>query len=193
MSKDTAVPQLLTVFQRYGYEGATLAKLSVATGLGKASLYHYFPKGKEEMAAAVLDYLDRGLQENILAPLYSKLPPLDRLIAMNDRIDEFYCHGSQACLLALLSVGEAHDLFQPQIQRTLTLWIDGLTTVAIETGIDPQISRQRAEDAVLQIQGALVLARGLNDPAIFKRILQRLPEILLDSCLPLSRSPIVKS
>ena len=45
MSKDTAVPQLLTVFQRYGYEGATLAKLSAATGLGKASLYHYFSQG----------------------------------------------------------------------------------------------------------------------------------------------------
>jgi TetR/AcrR family transcriptional regulator, lmrAB and yxaGH operons repressor len=191
MSKDTAVPQLLTVFQRYGYEGATLAKLSAATGLGKASLYHYFPKGKEEMAAAVLDYLDRGLQENILAPLHSELPPIDRLMAMTDRIDEFYCHGSQACLLALLSVGEAHDLFQPQIQRTLTLWIDGLATVAIAAGIDPQTARLRAEDAVVQTQGALVLARGLNDPTIFRRVLQRLPAILCNPRLPLSQSPIV--
>ena len=96
-------------------------------------------------------------------------------------------------LLALLSVGEAHDLFQCQIQRTLTLWIDCLATVAIAAGIDPQTARQRAEDAVLQIQGALVLARGLNDPAIFRRVLQRLPAILFDSCLPLSQSQIVKS
>ncbi|MCY7320404.1 MAG: TetR/AcrR family transcriptional regulator, partial [Phormidesmis sp. CAN_BIN36] len=71
MSKDSAIPELVKVFRQYGYEGATLAKLSEATGLGKASLYHHFPKGKEEMASAVLDYLNRGLQEQILAPLRS--------------------------------------------------------------------------------------------------------------------------
>ena len=179
MSKERAIPQLLSVFQQYGYEGATLAKLSEASGLGRASLYHHFPQGKEEMAGAVLNYLDRGLQANILAPLHSNLPPLDRLLAMNEQIDRFYQHGEQACLLALLSVGEAHSLFQSQIQRTLSLWIDGLAKVAIEANVPPQLAHQRAEDAVLQIQGSLILARGLNDPAIFNRILQSLPAMLL--------------
>jgi TetR/AcrR family transcriptional regulator, lmrAB and yxaGH operons repressor len=179
MSKDVAIPQLLTVFQQYGYEGATLAKLSEATGLGRASLYHHFPKGKEEMAAAVLEYLDRGLRDNILAPLHSELPAIDRLKAMNEKVDEFYCHGSQACLLALLSVGTANDMFQTQIQRTLRQWIDGLASVAISDGIEPEIAHQRAEDAVVQVQGALVLSRGLNDTTIFQRVLDRLPALLL--------------
>lgn len=179
MSKDTAIPQLLTVFQQYGYEGATLAKLSEATGLGRASLYHHFPKGKEEMAASVLDYLNRGLQENILAPLQSDLPPADRIRAMNKNINAFYHQGEQPCLLALLSVGEAHDLFQSQIQQALDLWIKSLAQVAIEVGVNSETAYQRAEDAVLQIQGALVLSRGLNNTAIFKRVLKRLPEMLL--------------
>lgn len=179
MSKEAAIPQLLTVFQKYGYDGATLAKLSEATGLGKASLYHHFPKGKEEMAAAVLDYLDRGLAETILAPLHSDLPPVARLKAMNEQIDEFYCQGSAACLLAMLSIGEAYPLFQSQIEQILTQWIDELAAVAIEVGVQPKIARQQAEDVVVQLEGALVLARGLNDPTIFKRVLDRLPEILL--------------
>lgn len=179
MSKNTAIPQLLTVFRQYGYEGATLAKLSEATGLGRASLYHHFPKGKEEMAASVLDYLNQGLQENILAPLHSDRPPADRIHAMNKNIDAFYHQGEQACLLALLSVGEAHDLFQSQIQQALDLWIESLAQVAIEANVNPKTAHQRAEDAVLQIQGALVLARGLNNTAIFKRVLKHLPEMLL--------------
>ena len=189
MSKDSAIPQLVEVFRQYGYEGATLAKLSEATGLGKASLYHHFPKGKEEMASAVLDYLNRGLQEQILAPLRSDpsehdgadRSPLDRIRAMNKNIDAFYNQGEQACLLALLSVGEAHDLFQRQIQQSLELWVDSLAKVAIESGIPPKTARQRAEDAVLQIQGALMLSRGLNNTAIFKRVLQHIPEMLLNS------------
>jgi len=181
MSKDTAIPKLLSVFQQYGYEGATLARLSEATGLGRTSLYHHFPKGKEEMATTVLDYLNQGLQTQILAPLRSDRPPADRLRAMNENIDMFYCQGEKACLLALLSVGEAHDLFQNKIQQVLELWIDSLAKVAIEAGVNPKIARQRAEDAVLQIEGALVLSRGLNNRGIFKRVLKHLPKMLLSS------------
>jgi AcrR family transcriptional regulator len=181
MSRDKAIPKLLDVFRHYGYEGATLARLSEATGLGKASLYHHFPKGKEEMAAVVLDYLNQGLNEQVLAPLRSDQPPASQIRAMNKNIDEFYCHGEADCLLALLSTGESHDLFGSQVKATLSLWIESLAAVAIKAGIAPKVARERAEDAVLQIQGALVLTRGLNDPAIFKRVLNRLPEMLLDS------------
>ncbi len=187
MSKDAAIPKLLSVFQQYGYEGTTLARLSEATGLGRASLYHHFPKGKEEMATAVLDYLNQGLQTQILAPLLSdpsecgeaiRLPG-DRIRSMNENLDRFYDQGEKACLLALLNVGDAHDLFQTQIQQMLELWIDSLAKVAIESGVKPKVARQRSEDAVLQIEGALVVSRGLNNKGIFKRILNHLPEILL--------------
>lgn len=180
MSKDTAIPQLLTVFRQYGYEGATLARLSEATGLGKASLYHHFPKGKEEMATTVLNYLNQGLQDQILSPLRSDVPPINRIRAMNKNIDTFYGQGEQACLLALLSVGEAHDLFQSQIQQALELWIESLAKVLVEAGVASKTAHQRAEDAVLQIQGALILSRGLNNTAIFKRVLKSLPEMLLN-------------
>lgn len=180
MSKDTAIPQLLTVFRQYGYEGATLARLSAATGLGKASLYHHFPKGKEDMAITVLNYLNQGLQERILSPLSSDLPPSDRICAMSENIDAFYCQGEQACLLALLSIGEARGLFQNQIEQALNLWIESLTKVLLEAGIAANTARQRAEDAVIQIQGALVLSRGLNNTVIFQRVLKSLPEMLLD-------------
>lgn len=179
MSKETAIPKLVTVFQQYGYDGATLAKLSAATGLGRASLYHHFPNGKVEMAAAVLEYLDRGLTEQLLAALHSDLPPLDRLRAVSEKIDKFYHHGQQDCLLGLLSIGEARTLFQDPIARSFRVWIDSFAAVAIEAGIKPETAHQRAEDAVLQIQGALVLARGLNDTAAFQRVLKRLPEMML--------------
>lgn len=180
MPKDDVIPKLVGVFRQYGYEGATLSRLSEATGLGRASLYHHFPQGKEGMATAVLDYLNQGLNDHILAPLQSDLPPEVRLQEMAERIDQFYVQGKQACLLALLSTGEAQDLFAKQVQTALRQWIEGLVAVAIEAGIAPEIARDQAEEVVLQIQGALVLTRGLNDSSIFQRVLKRLPELLLD-------------
>jgi AcrR family transcriptional regulator len=181
MSREEAIAKILKVFRQYGYEGTTLSRLSKATGLGKASLYHYFPNGKEEMAQAVLDFIDEWMRVNILMPLRGSGTPSDRLQAMSKNVDRLYCGGEQTCILAVLSLGEAKDLFHSQIQHALKSWIDTLAEVLVAADIEPTLARQRAEDAIIQIQGSLVLARGLDDTTPFQRVLKRLPEMLLGS------------
>jgi TetR/AcrR family transcriptional regulator, lmrAB and yxaGH operons repressor len=56
--RSAAIPALAEAFREHGFEGASLAHLCEATGLGKGSLYHFFPGGKDEMAAAVLADVD---------------------------------------------------------------------------------------------------------------------------------------
>ena len=48
------IARLSGVFRDVGYEGATLSALAAATGLQKASLYHRYPGGKQQMADEVL-------------------------------------------------------------------------------------------------------------------------------------------
>lgn len=180
MVKNEVIIQLSKVFRQHGYEGATLTQLSQATGLGKASLYHHFPRGKEEMAAAVLSYANNWMAANIIAPLQDResLAAL-RIDAMTKKVNELYSCGKQPCLLAVLALGESQELFQAQIQQALKLWIDTLADVLVDAGLDEQVARTRAEDAVIKIQGALIVAQGLKDVAPFERVLQHLPEELL--------------
>src|SRR5260370_12007159 len=69
------LPQLAEVFRGHGYEGATLALISDATGLGKGSLYNFFPGGKEQMAMEVLTSIDRWFVDNIYTPLRTSTDP----------------------------------------------------------------------------------------------------------------------
>ncbi len=181
MNRDEAIAKLTTIFRRYGYEGTTLSKISEATGLSRASLYHHFPKGKEEIAAAVLQHVSQWFVQAVFAPLQAKGEPSERIGAMCRSICEFYHDGQEACLLALLSVGEAGDLFHAQLQGALNAWIERLASVLVETGLSEQDARMRAEDGIAQIQGALVLVRVLNDTAPFERTLDCLPRRLLKS------------
>jgi len=71
LSKDEVLDRLLNTFRDKGYEGASLAELSAATGLVKASLYHYFPGGKQDMAEQVMAHLERQLAAAIYEPLQS--------------------------------------------------------------------------------------------------------------------------
>jgi AcrR family transcriptional regulator len=181
ISKSEIVRKLVPVFRTFGYEGATLSRISKATDLGKASLYHHFPKGKQEMAQAVLNYVNESFDAIVLEPLRSNNEPVKRLIAMSDSLSQFYNRGQNACILSIFTFGESHDLFQVQVQQALNIWIDQLTQVLIEAGLSGEEAHQRAENAVMQIQGGLVLTRGLNCTEPFERILQQLPEQLMKS------------
>lgn len=173
------VARLAAVFRERGYDGASLAELSRAAGLGRSSLYHYFPGGKEDMARAVFDQVNRWIRDEALAPLRAEGTPAERLDRMIGSLDSFYAGGRDRCLLGNLVLGGARNLFQEQLSAAFRAWIDALTAVAAEAGVDSGTARERAESAVVQIQGALVLAGGLDDPAPFRRVLSRLPAQLL--------------
>lgn len=175
MPKQTYVPCLLRLFRQYGYDGATLAKISEATGLGKASLYHHFPGGKDEMVETVLDYLDHWLDQNIIQMLNGPGDPVARLEQMCDHLGDVYEGGKQPCLSAILLLGSARDVFHDRVKAIYRLWIDAIAAVLSESGMDEKLAQQRGEDAIIAIQGALILAQGLNDPAPFQRMMQQLP------------------
>ena len=181
MPRDAYIPCLLRLFRQYGYDGATLSKISEATGLGKASLYHHFPGGKEEMVEAVLDYLQQWLERNILQVLSQTGTPSSRLQQMCDRLNQLYEGGQKPCLFAILLMGSARDVFHAQVKILLTAWIEAIATVLIEAGLTTTLAHQRGEDAVIAIQGSLILAQGLDNAAPFQRVIQQLPAVILRS------------
>ncbi|WOD41401.1 TetR/AcrR family transcriptional regulator [Nodosilinea sp. E11] len=178
VAKQTYVPPLLDLFRQYGYDGVSLSKIARATGLGKASLYHHFPGGKDDMVETVLTTLDQWLQETSLDALEGEGDALARLTRMGDRISTAYSHGEKPCMLAALMLGSAKDVFQPQVKGMLERWMGAIAAVLTAGGMEGTMAQARSEEALVAIQGALVMARALDDAAVFERTMQRLPEQL---------------
>ena len=63
--------------------------------------------------------------------------------------------------------------------REQTILHDAIASALRDDGLPRHVAQARAEDAVARIEGALVLARSLDEPAIFGRALQSLPDELL--------------
>ena len=180
ISKDEIIDRLRTVFRNCGYEGATLTKISKATGLGKASLYHHFPGGKESMAMAVLASGGQWFQSAILEVLAKPTTPLERLTEMTDNLSSYYEDGKQLCMLGVLTLTDEEDaIFKQPVQQALQTWINTIAKLLKETGISEPEAQQRAENAVISIQGALIVSRGLSNTDSFKRLMQNLPQELL--------------
>ena len=179
LPREEVVDRLMRVFRREGYDGASLARLSAATGLGRSSLYHHFPRGKEDMAEAVMDASRQRFARLVLEPLSAPGPARARFEAMARGYAEFYDSGRDSCLIDLFGVGTTGLQFVPRLTTSIATITGAIAEVLIEAGFAEDVARRRAEDALIAIQGALVVSRAGGTNAPFRRVLAELPDRLL--------------
>ncbi len=181
ITRDEALLRIAEVFRRHGYDGATLGQISDITGLGKASLYHHFPGGKAEMARAVLGRVGAAIETELTEPLRGDGSPRERLAAFTKGIEQLYEGGKKSCILGAMVLGGSSKLFAGELGHAFGTLIGAVTSFLVEVGVARGEARRRAEDAVARIQGSLILARGVGDEKLFRRMLKDLPEDLLRS------------
>lgn len=179
VSRGDLLERLTAVFRSVGYEGASLALLAQETGLAKAALYHRFPGGKEDMARAVLAGVGREMSLIVLRHLEGGASPRRKIAAMLDGLAAFYDDGDTSCLADLFSMKGVPETVRSPLAGGLRAWMKALARVAEEAGVGPGEAMRRAEDAVVRVQGALVVARALGDREPFRRTLDRLADDLL--------------
>lgn len=168
LTRDEAIARIAEVFRAQGFSGASLAAITAATGLGKGSLYHHFPGGKDEMAAAVLAQIDRWFEAAVFAPLHEH----GDIDAMFEAVDRYFAGGGRICLVGAFALDDTRDRFAAAVQDYFARWIAALQAALARRGV--AAAGSQAEATVAGIQGALVLARALDDPAVFCRQLSDL-------------------
>ena len=168
------LPILAEVFREHGYEGASLALIGEATGLGKGSLYNFFPGGKEEMASAVLEEIDGWFEREIYEPLRLRADAAIAIVMTLGAVDDYFRSGRRVCLVGAFALGDVRDRFAAAVQSYFARWIEALASALQRGGKSEIDARHAAEEAVLAIQGAIVLARALDDTGPFTRTIARL-------------------
>lgn len=168
------LPVLGEIFREHGYEGASLAIIGARTGLGKGSLYHFFPGGKAEMAAAVLAEIGAWFEANVFAPLRDEADAASAIAATLDAVETYFHAGRRICLVGIFALDETRDRFAAAIRGYFRRWAEALAAALVSAGHAPETAQAEAEDALAAIQGGLVLARAADDPAVFTRLMVRL-------------------
>ena len=169
-----AIRALAEVFRAHGYEGATLTLLSAGTGLGKGSLYHFFPGGKSEMAAEVLDEIDHWFLAQIFDPLLHGCDPAAAIRSMMANVEAYFRSGQRTCLVGAFALSDVRDDFASQIAGYFKSWRKALSSALQRLGRAPPDADDMSEEIIAGIQGGLVAARALNDPDVFCRALRRM-------------------
>jgi AcrR family transcriptional regulator len=179
-SKDEIVDRLFNVFRAQGFEGASLADLSRATGLGKSSLYHHFPNGKEQMAKAVLERVTTWIDTEILTAAQGAGSLKARVRKIVATFDQLYSGGRSPCILGQLAGSQIGTDAHKDLREAFAHWIDAIEVLARDSGMSPARARHFAEDWVALVQGVLILQAASGDTGPFKRAMNVLLDLAKD-------------
>ncbi|TDT46992.1 AcrR family transcriptional regulator [Maribacter spongiicola] len=173
---------LTKVFRAKGYEGASLKDLSDATGLKKASLYHRFPNGKQEMANAVLSHLDYWVTNNVFKTLLNEeITPQTRLKKGLAEIKRLYDDGNETCIFRALSMQAGVELFEEQIKNGMQEWIATFFNLGLALNFTKQEAEIMALQVLIEIQGSLIVCKGMGDIKIFETAVQQIENKYLNT------------
>ncbi|NRA29595.1 MAG: TetR/AcrR family transcriptional regulator [Parvularculaceae bacterium] len=181
LTDDVLLTRTLSVFRETGYAGASLSKLSEATGLKRASLYHRFPGGKEELATETVAALKRWVDAQLISALQRPGPPQERLEAAAHAFALLYDHGRDASLINLFgSPSTTPPKLIEATQSLLSSIVAALSNLLEEAGVASDVARARSMKAMATLEGAVVLARTFRDSAPFDSVMTQ----WLDDLMP---------
>lgn len=179
------------LFHARSFEDVSTAEVCARAGVHPGSLYHFFPT-KRELGLAVLEHQWHGMQDSVLVPLSAaRAAPLDRLRGFLDAAVAYHCEGAavggtvRGCPVGNLAVelGTICPEFQARSAAIFRAWSEAVTRVLEEAaargelrdGLDPEVGGLLV---VSQVEGALVLAKALNDPAPLRAVTDAMLSLL---------------
>lgn len=165
------------------YEAVSVDELCAAAGVNKSSFYHFF-SSKQELVLVALESQWQRLEERYLKPAFADdLPPQEQII----RLFELVLQGQQAqkqrsghmygCPVGNLTV-EMSTLDEAIRERTASIfqrWLnyfECMLNTAKEQGIVPATldTTLTAQALMAYFEGVLLLAKGLNNPALIQSL-----------------------
>lgn len=170
--------KMIPLFRAKGFDGTSMQDLAEATGLKKASLYHRFPGGKEEMVLAVIAYASTKVKKTVINFLLnSELDPKVRINKAVEGIKDYYDGGKASCLLRTLSMGSSLTIFSEQLEVGMNRWIEAFEALGLDLGFEKEEAKKMGTESLVLVQGSLVVSRTLGSETPFLEALTKIKKM----------------
>ncbi|MEU1983131.1 TetR/AcrR family transcriptional regulator [Nocardia sp. NPDC019395] len=163
------VTATIELLRTRGYSGTSVKQISTAANAPMGSLYHHFPGGKPELAAAALR--DAGVAYGQLIPLL-----LDPYRDLHEAIPAAFTTAAEQieqtgwinmCPVGTVA-GEIADA-EPELRTVaaeiITAWIEDGTAYFVDRGLSGEAARELILGVLTALEGAFVLSRTLRSTA----------------------------
>ena len=180
-------------FRRRGYNGTSLKHVTAAAQAPTGSLYHFFPGGKDELAAEVITTSGAAYRE-----LFEAIA--DAAASPGDAVSDFFDGAAlvleetdfiDPCPIGTVAreVASTNEPLRAATERVFQSWIDAATTRLAAAGVAGEEARRLATTFVAALEGSFVLARAQRDANVLRetgKVMRRVVEDALSNVEPAS-------
>jgi AcrR family transcriptional regulator len=167
-SRAALIDTAATLFRRQGYAATGLSQILDEAAVKPGSLYHHFPQGKQQLAAAVVDGAGAGIERLLRRFLAGDLPVADIV----DRWVDLLAAGLTAdrrdgCPIEPIATESvnAGGLVREASARAFAGWCAAIEERLRADGWSAAEAKSVATAVISLIEGALILSRIAGDVA----------------------------
>lgn len=167
----------LKLFRRKSYHNTSMSDIAEACGLLKGSIYHYFP-GKEALMKEVLGMVHNFYRDEVLSVAYDEaLAPQERLDEMFRRFAKSFLTDESGDIMGNIGVETAWVIpeFAGQIQQFFLDWFAAQEFIYRQVTGEAE-ARELAEQAVAELEGAVMMTRIFKNAKYLKNASNRISE-----------------
>ncbi len=166
-TRDRLVASAAELFQRQGFNGTSMKQITDGANATTGSLYHFFPGGKNELAAEVIRTSGAGyleLFQLVTAVATSSAQAISMLfegaaatLENSDFVD--------ACPIftVALEVASADEALRTACDSVFATWTATATAMFRKDGMTPKAADALATTIIAALGGAYILARTARD------------------------------
>jgi TetR/AcrR family transcriptional repressor of lmrAB and yxaGH operons len=165
-SRVALIESAALLFRRQGYAATGINQILAAADVKAGSLYHHFPDGKAELAAAVVDGVGGDIARLLRTVLDSERPPAEIVATWIDML-AVGLDGDQrdGCPIEPIATESVHASAQMRdaSARAFAGWCTAVADRLIRDGWPDDQAAQTAQAVIALIEGALILSRIAGD------------------------------
>ncbi|GLW11720.1 putative transcriptional regulator, TetR family protein [Microtetraspora sp. NBRC 13810] len=151
------------LMQRQGYEGTGIKQISREAGVALSSVYHFFPSGKQELAAEAVRHADLEFAGILREALTAEADPAEAMIACTRILatylrDSDWLDGCPITATALETSGRVPDIHQAVVDA-FAHWRELVAEKLRGTGIAEDDIPDLAHTVINTLEGAELAAQ----------------------------------
>lgn len=166
-TRERLVATGVRLFQRQGLAGTGIKQILSEADVSFSSLYHYFPGGKDELAAEVIRTAGSGYQQLVELAWDQAEDPVAAVTAIfqGAAITLEASGYADACPIATvaLEVASVNEPLRAATAEVFQSWLDAARSRLTAAGIGEADARRLATSIITLLEGAFLLSRAARN------------------------------
>lgn len=187
-AREQIIEATCDLLEAQGYHATGLNQIVAVGGAPKGSLYHYFPDGKEELAAAAIDRTGRGLAGRVEAALARDADPAAAIAflaaAIADAVEQSGFRAGGPLTTVAMETATSNQRINLACRAAYDRLQAAFAAKLAAGGWSPRRAGELAAFITAAIEGGILLSRTYHSGDPLRRVGQELAALLAVSAAP---------